>query len=67
MVYKEETLDPENWDKMKKLGHRMMGDLMEYLETTKSTIQTTHRRNNESSTHTLTRKRGILITCTTFD
>jgi hypothetical protein len=30
---KEETLDPENWDEMKALGHRMLDDLMEYLKT----------------------------------
>jgi aromatic-L-amino-acid decarboxylase len=30
---KEVTLDPEDWDEIKALGHRMMDDLMEYLET----------------------------------
>ncbi|MBD3206598.1 amino acid decarboxylase [Candidatus Bathyarchaeota archaeon] len=27
----KETLDPEDWDKMKTLGHRMLEDTMEYL------------------------------------
>lgn len=27
----EESLDPENWDQMKQLGHRMVDDMMEYL------------------------------------
>ena len=31
--WNEETLDPENWDKMRALGHRMQDDLMTYLET----------------------------------
>jgi len=29
----EETLDPENWDEMNELGHRMLNDMMEYLKT----------------------------------
>ncbi len=28
-----ETLDPENWDEMRKLAHRMVDDAMTYLET----------------------------------
>jgi len=28
----EETLDPEDWDLMRTLGHRMLDDLMDYLE-----------------------------------
>jgi glutamate/tyrosine decarboxylase-like PLP-dependent enzyme len=30
---KEVTLDPENWDEMKALGHKMLEDMMEYLKT----------------------------------
>ena len=29
----EETLDPEDWGSMRKLGHRMLDDMMDYLET----------------------------------
>ena len=28
-----ETLDPEDWDKMRKLGHQMVDDAVEYLKT----------------------------------
>ncbi|MHA2294995.1 MAG: pyridoxal phosphate-dependent decarboxylase family protein [Candidatus Hodarchaeales archaeon] len=28
----EETLDPENWDKMRALGHEMIDDMLEYLK-----------------------------------
>ncbi len=31
-LFKEETLDPENWEQMKKLGSRMLDDLMDYLQ-----------------------------------
>ena len=30
---KEETLDPENWDEMRELGHRMLDDMMNRLQT----------------------------------
>jgi aromatic-L-amino-acid decarboxylase len=30
---REETLDPQNWDEMRALGHRMIDDLMDYLQT----------------------------------
>jgi aromatic-L-amino-acid decarboxylase len=30
---KEETLDPENWDEMFALGHKMLDYMMEYLKT----------------------------------
>jgi len=33
MYYKEETFDPENWDEMSLLGHRMLDDTLEYLKT----------------------------------
>ena len=29
----EVTLDPEDWDEMTALGHRMLDDAMEYLKT----------------------------------
>jgi len=29
----EETLDPENWDEMRKLGHQMLDEMFEYLIT----------------------------------
>lgn len=28
----EETLDPQNWDEMQKLGHRMVDDMIDYLK-----------------------------------
>ncbi|HMH24820.1 MAG TPA: pyridoxal-dependent decarboxylase [Puia sp.] len=28
----EETLDPANWEEMRRLGHRMIDDMMDYLE-----------------------------------
>ncbi len=28
----EETLDPQNWDKMRQLGHRMLDDMFDYLQ-----------------------------------
>lgn len=28
--WKEETLDPENWDELRELGHRMLDDMMDY-------------------------------------
>ena len=33
MVYKEETLDPENWDTFSDLGHQMLEDMIHYLKT----------------------------------
>ena len=32
-VTQEESLDPQNWDEMRKLGHRMVDEMMAYLET----------------------------------
>ena len=29
----EETLDPNDWDSMRKLGHKMLDDMMNYMET----------------------------------
>ncbi|HLF26183.1 MAG TPA: pyridoxal-dependent decarboxylase [Anaerolineae bacterium] len=29
----EESLDPEDWDAMRELGHRMLDDMLEYLQT----------------------------------
>jgi hypothetical protein len=29
----EETLDPKDWEAMRALGHRMVDDMMTYLET----------------------------------
>ena len=29
----EETLDPEDWDEVRRLGHRMVDDVLEYLRT----------------------------------
>jgi glutamate/tyrosine decarboxylase-like PLP-dependent enzyme len=29
--YREETLDPANWEEMRQLGHRMVDDMMNYL------------------------------------
>ena len=30
-----ETLDPENWDELRALAHRMVDDMLTYLETTR--------------------------------
>jgi len=35
-VAKEKTLDPDDWRAMRTLGHRMLDDMMNYLETIKS-------------------------------
>jgi aromatic-L-amino-acid decarboxylase len=32
-AYSEETLDPEDWVSMRTLGHRMIDDIMDYIET----------------------------------
>ena len=32
-VSKEETLDPDNWEALTNLGHRIIDDMMEYLKT----------------------------------
>jgi aromatic-L-amino-acid decarboxylase len=32
-VIPEETLDPTDWESMRKLGHRILDDVMDYLET----------------------------------
>ncbi len=29
----EETLDPDNWDSMRKLGHKMLDDMLDYMKT----------------------------------
>src|SRR6266581_9561870 len=29
----EETLDPQDWDEARRLGHRMVDDVLEYLRT----------------------------------
>ena len=33
VIAAEETLDPEDWDAMRALGHRMLDDVMDYVET----------------------------------
>jgi len=30
---REETLDPEDWESMRKLGHRMIDDMLDYMKT----------------------------------
>jgi hypothetical protein len=30
-IHDEETLDPENWDQVRALGHRMVDDMVTYL------------------------------------
>ena len=32
MTNREETLDPQDWKSMRDLGHRMIDDMMNYLE-----------------------------------
>jgi aromatic-L-amino-acid/L-tryptophan decarboxylase len=29
----EETLDPNNWESMRKIGHKMLDDMLDYMET----------------------------------
>jgi glutamate/tyrosine decarboxylase-like PLP-dependent enzyme len=36
-IRNEETLDPEDWDQLRSLGHRMMDDMMDYLQNIRST------------------------------
>jgi aromatic-L-amino-acid decarboxylase len=31
-LWDKETLDPEDWDKMKALGHKMLDDMMNFLK-----------------------------------
>ncbi|MDX2048071.1 MAG: aminotransferase class V-fold PLP-dependent enzyme [Chitinophagaceae bacterium] len=33
IIVKEETLDPSDWDAMRNLGHKMLDDMMDYLQT----------------------------------
>jgi len=33
MTLDEETLDPQNWDELRTLGHRMVDDMLTYLQT----------------------------------
>ena len=44
MSGKEETLDPENWDEMRALGHRMLDDMMTRLQTIRDHKQDFHAR-----------------------
>jgi len=32
-IVREETLDPENWESMRKLGHKMLDDMLDYMKT----------------------------------
>ncbi len=32
IVIKDLTLDPKNWDEMRKLGHQMIDDVMDFLQ-----------------------------------
>ena len=32
-IYEEETLDPADWNELRELGHRMVDDMLTYLET----------------------------------
>lgn len=33
MNFEEESLDPQNWDELRALGHRMVDDMLTYLQT----------------------------------
>ncbi|MGH7491228.1 MAG: pyridoxal phosphate-dependent decarboxylase family protein [bacterium] len=33
ILQQEETLDPQDWDEMRRLGHRMVNDMITYLQT----------------------------------
>jgi glutamate/tyrosine decarboxylase-like PLP-dependent enzyme len=35
--YPKETMDPDNWDEIRQLGHRMVDDMMTYLEDARKT------------------------------
>ena len=32
-LLKEESLEPDNWDETRELGHRMLDDMLDYLQT----------------------------------
>lgn len=32
-IIQEESLDPSNWEELRQLGHRMVDDMMDYLQT----------------------------------
>ena len=34
----EETLDPEDWEAVRTLGHRMVDDTLDYLRTVRDTV-----------------------------
>ncbi len=33
MTFEEESLDPQDWDELRALGHRMVDDMLTYLQT----------------------------------
>ena len=33
VIVHEETLDPEDWESMRKLGHKMLNDMLDYMKT----------------------------------
>src|SRR5258707_714518 len=35
VLHEEETLDPENWPALRELGHRMLDDMFNYLQTSR--------------------------------
>jgi aromatic-L-amino-acid decarboxylase len=35
VILQEESLDPANWEELRQLGHKMVDDMMEYLQTTR--------------------------------
>jgi hypothetical protein len=32
-LHKEETLDPKDWTSMRELGHKMLDDMFDYMQT----------------------------------
>jgi hypothetical protein len=35
---KEETLDPDDWDELRRLGHQMLDDMLDWQQTLGKTI-----------------------------
>ena len=44
-----ETLDPENWEEMRALAHRMVDDALTYLETIRERPVSARQRSSSSS------------------
>ena len=64
----ELTLDPQDWDAMRLLGHRMLDEMLDYLKTVKERPvwqpfppQVDQARESARNAHTVTTKCNFLI------